>query len=139
MYENTDRKYRDYYMLTFSARFPRKQRINAEIGEAAAMAAQSRATLDAHQQQKLAEVQQAYVTATANAEILKEYREGLIPQADAAYRATVSAYENNREQFAHVLASVTSLLTLKLEYAQTLAEHEIALAHLESLAGVTLR
>jgi hypothetical protein len=139
MYENTDRKFRDYYMLTLSARFPRKQRVNAEIGEAAAMAAQSRATFDAHLQQKLFEVQQTLVTATGDAEILKEYREGLIPQADAAYRATLSAYENNREQFAHVLASVTSLLSLKLEYAQTLEEHETALTHLESLTGATLR
>jgi outer membrane protein TolC len=139
MYENTDRKFRDYYMLTLSARFPRKQRVNAEIGEAAAMAAQSRATFDAHLQQKLSEVQQTYITATSDAEILKEYREGLIPQTDAAYRATLSAYEDNREQFAHVLASVTSLLNLKLEYAETLEEHEIALAHLESLTGATLR
>jgi outer membrane protein TolC len=139
MYENTDRKFRDYYMLTVSARFPRKQRVNAEIGEAAAMAAQSRATLDAHLQQKLVEVQEAYVTATTNAEILKEYREGLIPQSDAAYRATLNAYESNREQFVHVLASVTSLLNLKLEYTQTLEEHEMALAHLESLTGATLR
>jgi cobalt-zinc-cadmium efflux system outer membrane protein len=84
-------------------------------------------------------VQEAYVTATSNAEILKEYREGLIPQSDAAYRATLSAYENNQEQFVHVLASVTSLLNLKVEYAQTLEEHETALAHLESLTGATLR
>ena len=34
MYQNTDRKYRDYYMLTFDVRFPRKKRINAEIAEA---------------------------------------------------------------------------------------------------------
>lgn len=139
MYENTDRKFRDYYVLTLNARFPRKRRVDAEIGEAAAMAAQSRATLDAHLQQKLAEVQQAYATATSDAEILKEYRDGLIPQSDAAYRATLSAYENNREQLTRVLAAVTSLLNLKLEYAQALAEHEIALAHLESLTGVTLR
>lgn len=139
MYENTDRKFRDYYVLTLSARFPSKRRVNAEIGAAAAMAAQSRSTLDAHLQEKLVEVQEAYVSATSDAEVLKEYREGLIPQADAAYRATLSSYENNREQFARVLASVTSLLNLKVEYAQTLEEHEIALAHLESLTGVTLR
>ena len=34
MYENTDRKYRDYYMFTFDVRFPRKKRVNAEIAEA---------------------------------------------------------------------------------------------------------
>src|SRR6185503_3463477 len=35
MYQNTDRKYRDYYMFTFDVRFPRKSRVNAEIAEAA--------------------------------------------------------------------------------------------------------
>ena len=34
LYQNTDRKYRDYYMFTFDVRFPRKKRVNAEIAEA---------------------------------------------------------------------------------------------------------
>ncbi|MFL6429576.1 MAG: TolC family protein, partial [Acidobacteriaceae bacterium] len=33
MYQNTDRKYRDYYILTFDVRFPRKKRVNAEIAQ----------------------------------------------------------------------------------------------------------
>src|SRR6266581_129567 len=116
-YQNTDRKYRDYYMITFNVRFPRKKRINAEI----------------------AEVQQGYVKATSDEELLKEYREGLIPQSDATYRATLNAYGSNREQFIHVLTYFTDVLNLKLEYAQTLEDHEAALAHLESLTGATLR
>src|SRR6202030_4137386 len=31
MYQNTDRKYRNYYMFTFDVLFPRKARVNAEI------------------------------------------------------------------------------------------------------------
>jgi hypothetical protein len=70
---------------------------------------------------------------------LKEYREGLVPQSDAAYRATLNAYASNREQFIHVLSYFTDLLSLKLEYAQALVNHETALAHLETLTGVALR
>jgi outer membrane protein TolC len=139
MYQNTDRKYRDYYMFTFDVRFPRKKRVNAEIAEASERLAASRQTLDAHLQQQLAEVQQGYVRVTSDEELLKEYREGLVPQSDATYRATLSAYSANREQFVHVLSYFTDLLNLKLEYAQTLVDHEIALAHLESLTGATLR
>ena len=139
MYQNTDRKYRDYYMLTFDVRFPRKKRVNAEIAEAAESRAESEQTLDSHLQQQLAEVQQGYVKATSDEELLKEYREGLIPQSDAAYRATLNAYGSNREQFIHVLTYFTDILNLKLEYAQTLEDHEAALAHLESLTGATLR
>jgi len=138
-YQNTDRKYRDYYMFTFDVRFPRKGRVNAEIAEATEKRSESQQTLNAHLQQQLAEVQEGYVKAASDEELLKEYLEGLIPQSDAAYRATLSAYASNREQFVHVLSFFTDTLNLKLEYAQTLADHEAALAHLETLTGATLR
>ena len=139
MYQNTDRKYRDYYMFTFDVRFPRKKRVNAQIAEAQEQLIASRQTLDAHLAQQLSQVQQDYVQATSDEELLKEYREGLVPQSDAAYRATLSSYASSKDQFTHVLSYFTDLLTLKLEYAQTLLDHETALAHLESLTGATLR
>jgi outer membrane protein TolC len=139
IYQNTDRKYRDYYMFTFDVRFPRKARVSAEIAEATEKRSESQQTLNAHLQQQLAEVQEEYVKATSDEELLKEYREGLVPQSDAAYRATLSAYASNREPFIHVLSYFTDLLSLKLEYAQTLMDHEAALAHLETLTGATLR
>jgi outer membrane protein TolC len=139
MYQNTDRKYRDYYMFTFNVRFPRRARVNAEIAEATEKRSESQQILSAHLQQQLADVQEEYVKVTSDEELLKEYREGLIPQSDAAYRATLSAYASNREEFIHVLLYFTDILNLKLEYAQTLEDHEAALAHLESLTGATLR
>lgn len=139
MYQNTDRKYRDYYMLTFNIRLPRKKRVNAEIAEAQEKLIASQQTLNAHLAQQLSQVQQLYVQASSDEEQLKEFREGLIPQSDAAYRATLSAYASNKDQFTHVLSYFTDLLNLKLEYAETLLDHETALAHLESLTGVTLR
>jgi cobalt-zinc-cadmium efflux system outer membrane protein len=139
MYQNTDRKYRDYYMFTFDVRLPRKKRVNAEIAQATEKRAESQETLDAHLQQQLAEVKEEYVKATSDEDLLKEYRDGLIPQSDAAYRATLSAYASNHEQFVHVLSYFTDVLNLKLEYAQTLVDHEAALARLETLTGATLR
>jgi hypothetical protein len=139
IYQNTDGKYRDYYMFTFDVRFPRKKRVNAEIAEATETRSESQETLNTHLQQQLAEVQEGYVKAVSDEELLKEYREGLIPQSDAAYRATLSAYASNREEFIHVLSYFTDTLDLKLEYVQTLVDHEDALAHLESLTGATLR
>ena len=138
-YQNTDRKFRDYYVFTFGVRLPRKKRIQAEISEAQERLIASRQTLDAHLQEQFAQVKKEYVQATSDEELLKEYREGLVPQADAAYQATLSAYASNREQFTHVLQYFSSLLNLKLEYSQTLLDHETALAHLESLTGATLR
>jgi outer membrane protein TolC len=139
MYQNTDRKYRDYYMFTFDVRFPRERRVNAEIAEAMEKRSESQRTFDAHLQQQLAEVQEGYVKAASDEQLLEEYQEGLIPQSDAAYRATLSAYASNREQFIHVLSYFTDTLDLKLEYLQTIVDHEVALAQLESLTGATLR
>ncbi|MHB1022042.1 MAG: TolC family protein [Acidobacteriaceae bacterium] len=139
MYQNTDRKYRDMYMLTLNVRFPRKARVNAEVAEAAAKLAQSKENLDAHLQQQLAQVKQGYVTATSDEELLKEYREGLVPQSDATYRAALSAYASNRDQFTHVLLYFVNVLNLKLDEARLLADHEATLAHLETLTGATLR
>jgi outer membrane protein TolC len=139
MYQNTDRKYRDYYMLTFDVRFPRGKRVNAEIAEAQEQRIASQKMLDAHLQQQLSQVQQSYVQVSSDEEQLKEYREGLLPQSDAAYRAALSAYASNKDQFTHVLSYFADFLNLKLDYEQTLLDHETALAHLESLTGATLR
>ena len=139
LYENTDRKYRDYYMLTLDLRLPRKRRIEAEIAEAAEMVGQSKDALDAQLQQQLAATQQQYVQAVTDAELLTEYREGLVPQSEAVYRAALGAYAANRDQFSHVLQYLVDLLQFKLDFEKTLADHEIALAHLESLTGAALR
>ncbi|MHB1935451.1 MAG: TolC family protein [Acidobacteriaceae bacterium] len=139
MYQNTDPKYSDYCVFTLNVRLPRRSRVHAEVAETAEKLAQSKETLDADLQQQLAEVKQQYVTATSDSELLKEYREGLIPQSDAAYRATLNAYAANRDQFSHVLLNFVNVLGLKLDEAQVLADHETALAHLETLTGATLR
>ncbi|MDE1161157.1 MAG: TolC family protein [Acidobacteriaceae bacterium] len=139
MYQNTDRKYRDYYMLTVQMRLPRKQRINAEVTRAAEALAQSRDLLDAQLQQQMADATQQHAKAASDAEILTDYRDGLLPQSDAAYRATLNAYAANREQFAHVISSFLALLNLRMEMLQTLADHELAVARLETLTGATLR
>lgn len=139
MYQQNDRKYPDYYMFTLNVRLPRSARVKAEVAEAAENLAQSKETLDAHLQQQLAQVKQGYVTVTNDEELLKEYREGLIPQSDAAYRSTLNAYASNRDVFTHVLLYFVNVLNMKLDEAQVLADHETTLAHLETLTGATLR
>jgi cobalt-zinc-cadmium efflux system outer membrane protein len=139
MYQNTDRKYRDYYMLTVQMRLPRKQRVNAEIAQAAENLAESHDMLDAELQQQMANAKQQYVRAVSDSEVLTDYREGLVPQSEAAYRATLSAYSSGREQFAHVVSSFLALLNLRTEALQTLGDHELALERLETLTGASLR
>lgn len=139
MYQRTGNDFPAYYMLTFGIDLPRQRRVKAEVAEAAESLHSARERLDDGLQQELAEVQKQYVTATNTAEILKEYREGLLPQADAAFRAALAGYESNKQPFSSVLTALDETLQLKRDSAQTLLEHELAIARLETLTGETLR
>jgi cobalt-zinc-cadmium efflux system outer membrane protein len=138
MYQNTDRKFRDYYMLTLTVTLPNRGRRQAELAAAAEHQQTAASELSAEIQRRLAEVQSQYVAAQMSGEQLKIYREGLIPQAEATYRAALAAYQANRQDFETLLSSFHDLLDFEEQYQKELSEHESALARLESLTGVDL-
>lgn len=138
MYQNTDRRFRDYYMLTFTVTLPNRGRRRAELAAAAERQQTAASQLSAEIQRRLAEVQSQYVAAQTSGEQLKIYREGLIPQAEATYRAALAAYQANRQDFETLLSSFRELLDFEEQYQKELSEHESALARLESLTGVDL-
>lgn len=139
MYQRTGDDFPAYYMLTFNVMFQRRQRVRAEVAEAAESVKAAQEQLDAQVQEQLAEVQKQYAAVTSASEVLTEYREGMIPQADAGFHAVLSEYEVNRQQLDSVLTSFNDVLTLKREYEHTLLEHETAMARLETLTGERLR
>jgi len=142
MWQRTDpAQFRAYYMLSFSARVPiyrgRKQR--PELAQAEADLSRSRHDAESQTQQVAFELRTEYETAQKTAEILKIYREGLLPQARAGFEAGIAAYQNNRQDFEALLTSFLDVLHLDEEYWQSTAERETALAHLEQLTGLSLR
>lgn len=138
MYQNTDRKFRDYYMATFNVNFPRRKPRQAALAEAQVNVERAQRELDTELQRALAEVQRQYVVTKTSEEQLLIYRDGLIPQAQATIQAGLASYQSNRVDFETVLSSFLSVLNLDLEYQQTLLGHETALAHIERLTGVGL-
>ena len=138
MYENTDRKFRDYYMLSLSVNFPRRKPRRAALAQAQVNIERAQQEEDSQLQAVLAEVQKQYVTIKASEEQLLIYRDGLIPQAQATIQAGLVAYQSNRADFESLFSSYMDVLSLNLEYQQTLLDHETALAHIERLTGVTL-
>lgn len=138
MYENTGPDYRDYYMVTFGINLPNRKRRRAELAAVEWKKRQAQKELEAQKQQQSADLQQGYVAAQNAAEQIKIYKEGLIPQAHAAFQAALASYAANRQDFQTVLSSFLDVLQLQLEYQQQLADHESALAKLESISGVTL-
>lgn len=138
MYQNTDRKFRDYYMLSFTVTLPNRGRRQAELAAASENQQTAASELNGEIQRRLAEVQNQYVEAQTSTEQLKIYREGLIPQAEATYRAALTEYQANRQDFEMLLSSFRDLLDFEEQYQKELSEHESALARLESLTGITL-
>ncbi len=142
MWQRTDpTQFRAYYMLSFGVRVPiyrgRKQR--PELAQAEAALRRSRSESEVQSQQVAFEVQTNYETAQKTAELLKIYREGLLPQARAGFQAGIAAYQSNRQDFQALLASFLDVLHLDEEYWKSIAERETALARLEQLTGLSLR
>jgi len=138
MYENTDGKFRDYYELSFNVNFPRRKPRQAALAQAQVNVERAETDLDMQLQVALAEVQKQYVMVKTSEEQLLIYRDGLIPQAQATIQAGLAAYQSNREDFETLFSSFMDVLSLNLEYQQTILDHETALAHIERLTGVTL-
>src|SRR5229473_3178913 len=138
MYENTDRKFRDYYQLSFNVNFPRRKPRQAALAQAQVNVERAETDLDTQLQTALAEVQKQYVMVKTSEEQLLIYRDCLIPQAQATIQAGLASYQSNREDFETLFSSFIDVLSLNLEYQQTILDHETALAHIERLTGVTL-
>ena len=142
MWQRTDPvQFRAYYMLSFSVRVPiyraRKQR--PELAQAEAELSRSRSETESQTQRVAFDLRTEYDTAQKNAEILKIYREGLLPQARAEFEAGVAAYQNNRQDFQSLLNSFLDVLQLDEEYWKSAAERETALARIKQLTGLSLR
>jgi outer membrane protein, heavy metal efflux system len=142
MWQRTDpTQFRAYYMLSFGVRVPiyrsRKQR--PELAQAEAELSRSRSEVEVQSQQVAAQLRSAYDTAQKTAELLKIYKEGLMPQSRAGFQAGMAAYQNNRQDFQSALSSFLDVLHLDEEYWQSLSERESALARLEELTGLSLR
>src|SRR5215469_10881752 len=142
MWQRTDpTQFRAYYMLTLGVRIPiyKSRKQQPELAQAQAEQTRARSEYEMQSQQIAAELRQEFLTAEKSAELLRIYREGLVPQAHAELQAGLAAYQSNRQDFQALLASFLDVLKLDEEYWQTLAEHETALAQIEQLTGLSLR
>ena len=140
MWQHTGSNFRDYYMLTFGVKVPiyRSRKQLPEVAQAVEELNRSRQEYEASVQQAYFDVRDQYLAAQTSAQLLKIYREGLIPQSTATFQAGLAAYQSNRLDLAAVFSSFIDELNLDEEYWRTLSEHEIALARLEQLTGITL-
>jgi outer membrane protein TolC len=142
MWQRTDpTQYRAYYMVSFGVRVPiyRRRKQQPELAQAEADQNRARSEYEMQSQHIAFELRQQYLDAEKSEELLKIYREGLIPQARAELQAGLAAYQSNRLDFQALLSSFLDVLKLDEEYWQTLSQHETALAQIEGVTGLSLR
>ena len=142
MWQRTDpTRFRAYYALTFGVRVPiyrgRKQR--PALAQAETDLSRSRSELDSQSLQVAAELSTQYATAQSTTDLLRIYRDGLLPQAKTRAEAGLAAYQNNRLEFSEVLAASLDIVRLDREYWQIIADHETAVARMEEITGLSLR
>ena len=94
MWQRTDpTQFRAYYQFSVGMRIPiyRTRRQRPELAQAESDRDRAKSELEAQSQQTAFHLRQQVVTAEKSAELLKIYREGLIPQARAALQAGMAA------------------------------------------------
>jgi cobalt-zinc-cadmium efflux system outer membrane protein len=142
MWRRTDpTQFRAYYSVTLGVRFPiyRGRRQQPELAQAEADRSQAKSDFENQMQQTAFQLRQQFLSAEKSEELLKIYREGLLPQARAELQAGMAAYQSNRQDFQALLASFLDVLKFDEEYWQTISEHETALAQMEEITGMSLR
>ena len=142
MWQRTDpTQFRAYYSVTLGVRIPiyRGRRQQPELAQAEADQSQAKSDYESQTQQTAFQLRQQFLSAEKSEELLKIYREGLMPQARAELEAGMAAYQSNRQDFQALLASFLDVLKFDEEYWQTLSEHETALAQIEQSTGLSLR
>jgi cobalt-zinc-cadmium efflux system outer membrane protein len=141
MWQHTAEQFRDYYMVSVSARIPiyRRRKLNPEITQAVEELNRSRREYESQVQSAFFEVRNQYIAAQTASQMLKIYREGLIPQALATYQSGLASYQTGRLDFESLLSNFMDVLNFDEEYWKALADHETALAKIEQITGVSFR
>lgn len=140
MWQRTGPSFPSYYMLTFSARLPvyRRRKLNPEMTQATDELNRSQREYESQVQTAYFDVRNQYIAAETASQMLKIYREGLIPQALATYRSGLASYQTGSLDFESLFSAFLDVLNFDGEYWKTLMEHETALARIEQVTGVAL-
>lgn len=134
-------EFRARYEFSIGVRIPifRSRKLEPALAQAKLDESRANSDLQAMTQGVASGLREQYVIATKTSELLKIYREGLLPQAHAELQAGLAAFQSGREDFQAVLASFLDVVKLDDEYWRTVSEHEDSVAKMEQITGLSLR
>jgi outer membrane protein TolC len=115
-----------------------RARHEGETKQADAATDVSQAELEARTTTVFLEIRLAQIDVLAAQRRVKLYRDTLLPQAEAAFKASTAAYQNNRAEFTNLIDSQNLLLDIQTAYYKASAETDAGIAQLERAMGAPL-
>jgi outer membrane protein TolC len=131
---------RNAYMAEMTINLPwlNRDRHDGEAKQADAATAVTQAELEARTSAVFLEVREAQIATLAAEKRLKVYRDTLMPQAEAAFKASRAAYQNNRAEFLTLIESQNLLLDIQTSYYKASAATDAGVAELERAIGTKI-
>jgi len=131
---------RNAYMAELTMNLPwlNRDRHDGETNQADAATDVSQAELDARTSMAFLEIRQAQIAVLAAQKRVKLYRDTLMPQADATFKASTVAYQNNRAEFMTLIDSQNLLLDVQTAYYKASSAMDAGIAQLERAIGAPL-
>jgi outer membrane protein TolC len=131
---------RNAYMAEASMNLPwlNRERHDGETRQADAATEVTRAELEARTTMVFSEIRQAQIGVQSAQKRIKLYRDTLLPQAEATFKASVAAYQNNRTEFQMLIDSQNLLLDIQSANYKALAATDAGIAQLERAIGAPL-
>jgi outer membrane protein TolC len=136
----TGSNYRNAYMAELTMNLPslNRDRHEGEAKQADAATDVSQAELEARTSAVFLEIRQAQIDVLAAQRRIKLYRDTLMPQAEATFKASAAAYQNNRGDFSNLIDSQNMLLDIQTAYYKASAAADTGMAELERATGAPL-
>jgi cobalt-zinc-cadmium efflux system outer membrane protein len=112
---------------------------NSFVKEAKANVGVAKAEYQATENMVFFEAKSAFAKFEAAKNLVKIYETGVLPQAEAALTTARLSYQADKIDLLQVLDSQRTLRDFQIEYFESLANLEIALADLERTVGTDLK
>jgi outer membrane protein, heavy metal efflux system len=137
-----DQKQKHMYTPMVSLTIPfspwTKGKHDYEVEEAMAERQATKSQHEAMKNAALLAVREMFTRARAAEKSVSFYQDGLLPQAQQAFEATVAAYQTGQVNFVTMLDAQRTIREARLGYYKALVEHEQSIVDIEKAVGVTL-
>jgi outer membrane protein TolC len=131
---------RNAYMAELSMNLPQlnRQRHEGEAKQADAATEISQSELDARASAVFLEIRGTQIAVLSAERRVKLYRDTLLPQAEASFKASTAAYQNNRAEYMSLIDAQNLLLDIQTAYYKASAATDAGVAQLERAIGAQI-